>query len=97
MIIRELISNQHSYSDLTHYCWLGLSNSASCWYNPINPPIFFSLGDIVAALAIFITAWQLTKPWWELVLSIRKWWQKYIIWVSYALSFLLHTPRELGI
>jgi hypothetical protein len=40
-------------------------------YPSTNPPIFFSIGEAVAAIAITLTVWQLKKDDWEIAIEVR--------------------------
>lgn len=65
-------------------CWFGYSRINACFYNPLNPPVYFSLGEAIGAVALFIAAYQLSKPSWKIAFAIRKKWQRWL-----PLSFLI--------
>ena len=41
-------------------------------YSSANPPIFFSIGEAVAAIAITLTIWQFKKNDWEIAIETRR-------------------------
>ncbi|MFA5994579.1 MAG: hypothetical protein WC823_06510 [Parcubacteria group bacterium] len=75
---------QGSATSVLHKCMFGFHDLHACSYNISNPPIYFSLGEAVGAVALFIAAYQLSKPSWRITFSIRKKWQRLL-----PLTFLI--------
>lgn len=67
-----------------HYLISFNSNS----YNPQNPPIFFSIGEAISALAILFAVYQFKKEKWSLALKIRNYIGKVVIsCISFGIIF----------
>lgn len=69
-------------------CWFGLVRDY-CFYDTLQPPVLFSLGDAVAAFGLIFAAYQLKSKAWALVLRIRPWWQRYSVWILAGLGFFM--------
>ena len=59
----------------------------SSFYDYKNPPIFFSVGEAISALAILFAVYQFKKEKWSLALKIRNYIEKTVI-VSISLGIL---------
>lgn len=57
-------------------CLFGFVKDALCFYDLASAPVYFSLGEAVAAFGLIFALYQLTKPSWEIVLRIRPAWQR---------------------
>ena len=68
---------QASFASAKAECLFGLL----CNYNPNDPVVYFSLGSAIAGFGIIFAAYQLSKPSWEVVLNIKGWWARNIIWI----------------
>ena len=57
-------------------------------YNPQNPPIFFSIGEAISALAILFAVYQFKREKWSLALKIRSYIGKIVIFgFSFGIIF----------
>lgn len=57
-------------------------------YNPQNPPIFFSIGEAISALAILFAVYQFKREKWSLALKIRDYIGKVVIFgISLGIIF----------
>jgi hypothetical protein len=69
-------------------CLFGLVEAASCPYSSSNPPVYFSLGEAISAFGLIFAVYQLRRPSWDMVLSIRPFWQRQAVWYLSALGLI---------
>ncbi len=63
-------------------CLFGFLRDSLCTYQTANLPVYFSLGEAVAAFGLIFAVFQLTKPAWEITLKIRPSWQRLLLFIS---------------
>jgi hypothetical protein len=78
-VITPIISSQSD--SIVHVTRCLFSFLGYCNYDPANAPIFFSLGDAVAAFGLIFAVYQLRTESWKAVLRIRQWWQRNLFWI----------------
>lgn len=63
-------------------------------YNPQNPPIFFSIGEAISALAILFAVYQFKREKWSLALEIRNYIKKVVV-ASMSLGIIFSVVASL--
>lgn len=58
-----------------------------CFYNPYNPPIYFSLGDTLTAVGLLFAVIQLISPIKKVTLSIKGF-KNRVLWFSIGIALL---------
>lgn len=71
-----------------HNCLFGLSDYPFCGYDPTHPIVYLSLGSAISALAIIFAAIQMGTPSWKIILKIRPFWQRNLIWFMTFIGLL---------
>lgn len=69
-------------------CAFTFFKAHACTYDLLSHTIYFSLGEAIGAVALFFTAYQLSKPSWRIISSIRPWWQRWLPFALLALGLL---------
>ncbi|MCY4576871.1 MAG: hypothetical protein OXB96_00345 [Candidatus Kaiserbacteria bacterium] len=57
--------------------------------NLSNTSAHIDFSGALAAFGLIFTVYQLRKPSWEIVLHIRSWWQRHLVWIFGGIALLL--------
>lgn len=83
VLVLPRINSTNFYTQLNH-----LISFNSDFYNYENPPIFFSIGEALSALAILFAVYQFNNDRWRLPLRIRNYVMPTVLY-TFALGFVL--------
>ncbi len=75
----QIITTTPNTLETAKSCLFGLYQGL-CIYDPLHPILFFSLGEAVSAFGIIFAVYQLKSPRWDIVLKIRGWIEKNLVW-----------------
>jgi hypothetical protein len=58
-------------------CYASFISDLLCTYNPQSIPTYLEFGGALTAVGLILAVYQLRKPKWDIVLSMRPFWQKW--------------------
>lgn len=76
----EIIQQATEITNTLNYCFFGISDLKLCSYDPLNPIVYFSLGEGIAALGLLFAILHLQKPIWKMTLRIRNKFARNLHW-----------------
>lgn len=89
MSAQTIITQQASVANDGFFCFF--SDATNCFYNPANPPIYFSLGDLIAVMALVVAVKQILAFDSKIVLGLQKKWKKILLnfFLCFGVIFVL--------